>query len=73
MRTSTTNDIGGKISSPIRRIEAASIWYAANDKDWAEYRREYALHSLIHRAEDIDADALVTSNSKLASAWMKLE
>jgi uncharacterized protein YbjQ (UPF0145 family) len=60
MRTSTTNEIdGGKISTPIGRIEAASAWHAANSNDWTESWRELALRNLIRRAEDVDADAIV--------------
>lgn len=60
MRTSTTHEIdGGRIGSPIARIEAASNWHAGTDRETTEVWREHALRNLIARAEDVDADAIV--------------
>jgi uncharacterized protein YbjQ (UPF0145 family) len=59
MQISATSEIeGGRISTEIGRIEAASSWHAAAFESLAKLR-EYALRALIQRAEDIDADAIV--------------
>lgn len=60
MRISATTEIeGGKISTEIGRIEAASTWHAALNSRVEAQWREHALRALIQRAEDIDADAIV--------------
>jgi uncharacterized protein YbjQ (UPF0145 family) len=60
MRTSTTSEIeGGRISTPIGRIEAVSTWHAVTIRELDAALREHALRNLIRRAEDVDADAIV--------------
>ncbi|MGO9024159.1 MAG: heavy metal-binding domain-containing protein [Beijerinckiaceae bacterium] len=60
MRTSSTHQIdGGRIGSPIARIEAASNWHAGTTLESTESWREHALRNLILRAEDVDADAII--------------
>ncbi len=60
MLISATSQIeGGRISTEIGRIEAASTWHAARNSRLEAQSREYALRALIRRAEDIDADAIV--------------
>ncbi len=60
MRISATTEIeGGRISTEIGRIEAASTWHAALNSSIEAQWREHALRELIRRAEDIDADAIV--------------
>jgi hypothetical protein len=56
MHTSATHQIdGGRTSTPIARIEAASNWHAATGNEWTHSRREHALRNLILRTEDADA------------------
>ena len=60
MPTSTTHQIdGGRTSTPIARVEAASNWHAATGNEWTPSRREHALRNLILRAEEVDADTIV--------------
>jgi uncharacterized protein YbjQ (UPF0145 family) len=60
MRISATTEIaGGRISTKIGKIEAASNWHAAALKNLEAELRQDALKALIRRAEDIDADAIV--------------
>ncbi len=60
MRTTTNHHSdGGQTSTRIARIEAASNWHAATGNEWTQSRREHALRSLILRAEDVDANAIV--------------
>jgi hypothetical protein len=60
MRISSTGAIeGGRVLYTIGRIEAASTWHPADGSPMQENWRELVLRELIHRAEDIDADAIV--------------
>lgn len=60
MLISATSEIeGGRISTEIGRIEAASAWHATAPKSLEAELRKHALQALIRRAEDIDADAIV--------------
>lgn len=60
MRISATTEIaGGRISTEIGKIEAASTWHAAALKNIETELRQDALQALIRRAEDVDADAIV--------------
>src|SRR6202012_4789531 len=60
MRISATTEIaGGRISTEIGKIEAASNWHAVALKNIEAELRQDALQALIRRAEDIDADAIV--------------
>lgn len=60
MRISATSEIkGGRISTEIGRIEAASHWHAATLDGLEAELRKHALQALIRRAEDVDADAIV--------------
>jgi uncharacterized protein YbjQ (UPF0145 family) len=43
-------------------VEAASTWHPADGSPMQENRRELVLRELIHRAEDIDADAIIRVN-----------
>ena len=60
MRISSTGAIaGGRVLYTIGRIEAASTWHPAHRSPLHENWRELVLRELIHRAEDIDADAII--------------
>jgi uncharacterized protein YbjQ (UPF0145 family) len=60
MRISATSEIeGGRISTEIGRIEAASTWHTAVLQNLETELRAHALQALIRRAEDVDADAIV--------------
>ncbi len=60
MRISATTEIdGGRISTEIGKIEAASTWHAATINTLETELRKDALKALIRRAEDVDADAIV--------------
>ena len=61
MRISSTDAIeGGRVLYTIGRIEAASTWHPADGSPMQENWRELVLRELIHRAEDIDADAVLS-------------
>ena len=60
MRISSTDAIeGGRVLYTIGRIEAASTWHPAHGSPLQENWWELVLRELIHRAEDIDADAII--------------
>lgn len=61
MRISSTDFIeGGRVLYTIGKIKAASAWHAANGSFQHGNWRELALRELIRRAEDIDADAIIS-------------
>jgi uncharacterized protein YbjQ (UPF0145 family) len=61
MRISSTDVIdGGRVLYTIGRIKAASAWHAANGEPPQDNWRELIVRELIHKAEDIDADAIIS-------------
>src|SRR5215468_5047754 len=61
MRISSTESIeGNRVLHPIGEIQAATAWHPENttplQRDW----REQILRELIRKAEDIDADAIIS-------------
>jgi hypothetical protein len=63
MRISSTDVIeGGRVLYTIGKIKAASAWHAANGAPRQDNWRELVLSELIGRAEDIDADAIISFN-----------
>jgi uncharacterized protein YbjQ (UPF0145 family) len=60
MRISTTDVIeGGRVLYTVGKIKAASVWHAANGAPLQDNWRELVVSELIHKAEDIDADAII--------------
>ena len=60
MRISSTDVIeGGRVLYTIGTIKAASAWHAANGAPHQANWCELVLSELIHKAEDIDADAII--------------
>jgi hypothetical protein len=61
MRISSTDVIeGGRVLYAIGKIKAATAWHAANGAPLQDNWRELVLSELIRRAEDIDADAIIS-------------
>ncbi|MBO0734318.1 MAG: heavy metal-binding domain-containing protein [Methylocapsa sp.] len=50
---------GRRILYTIGKIQAASAWHAANDSPRQDHWREHVVEELIHKAEDLGADAIV--------------
>ena len=60
MRISSTDVIeGGRVLYTIGKINAASVWHAANGVPPQANWRELIVSELVHKAEDIDADAII--------------
>jgi Putative heavy-metal-binding len=60
MRISSTDVIeGGRVVYSIGKMKAASAWHAANGAPHQANWRELVVSELIHKAEDIDADAII--------------
>jgi uncharacterized protein YbjQ (UPF0145 family) len=60
MRISSTEVIEGeRVLYSIGKINAASVWHAANGVPPQANWRELLVSELIHKAEDIDADAII--------------
>ncbi len=61
MRISSTERIeGGRVLYAIGKIKAASAWHAATVAPMRDDWRERALRELIRRAEEVDADAIIS-------------
>jgi len=61
MRISSTDVIeGGRVLYTIGKIKAASAWHAANGAPLQDNWRELVVSELIRKAEDIDADAIIS-------------
>ncbi|HEX3497055.1 MAG TPA: heavy metal-binding domain-containing protein [Methylocella sp.] len=50
---------GRRVLYAIGKIKAASAWHADNVAPPQNHWREFVLSELIHKAEDIDADAII--------------
>ena len=50
---------GGRVLYTIGKIEAASSWHPESGAPLQDNWRELILQDLIHKAEDIDADAII--------------
>jgi len=55
---------GGRVLYSIGKIEAASSWHPEGTDPLQSNWRELILRDLIHKAEDVDADAIIRLDYK---------
>ena len=61
MRITSSGAVEGcRIVYAIGKIKASSAWHAANSIPLETNWREAVLHELVQKAEDVDADAIIS-------------